>query len=105
MENHKISWTSRAVKDLRKIYNYYKDQIGEDKAFEIIQTVVNKVDVLSDSKFVEIGAIDDQFSHLKRRYKKLIEHNIKITYRTSDNSNTVYINRVFDTRQNPNKNK
>jgi len=105
LEDYKISWTSRAVKDLRKIYNFYTEQIGEDKAFEIIQSLVHKVDILSDSKFVEIGALDEQFSHLKRTYKKLIEHNIKITYRTSDNSNTVYINRVFDTRQNPNKNK
>jgi len=58
LEDYKISWTSRAVKDLRKIYNFYTEQIGEDKAFEIIQSLVNQVDILSDRKFVEIGAID-----------------------------------------------
>ncbi len=51
-----------------------------------------------------MGAIDEQFTHLKRIYKKLIEQNIKITYRTSDRKPIIYINRVFDTRQNPNKN-
>jgi len=105
LETCKINWTSRAVKDLRKIYIFYTEQIGEEKAFEIIQNVVNKVGFLSDKRFVEMGVVDEQFKHLKRTYKKLIEQNIKITYRTSSNKTIIYINRIFDTRQNPNKNK
>ena len=52
-----------------------------------------------------MGAIDEEFKHLKREYKKLIVRNIKITYRLSSSHPTVYINRVFDTRQDPVKNK
>jgi plasmid stabilization system protein ParE len=104
LEEYKIKWTSRAVKDLRKIYNFYSEQLGENMSINIIQSLLNKVDILSDPKFVEIGAEDEQFNHLKRTYKKLIEQNVKITYRIGENS-IVYINRVFDTRQNPNKNK
>lgn len=104
MEEFKIKWTSRAVKDLRKIYNFYTEQIGENKSIDIIQSLLNKVDILSDPKFVKIGAEDEQFNHLKRTYKKLIEQNVKITYRIGESS-IVYINRVFDMRQNPNKNK
>lgn len=52
-----------------------------------------------------MGAIDEEFKHLKREYKKLIVRNIKITYRLSSSYPIVYINRVFDTRQDPLKNK
>jgi plasmid stabilization system protein ParE len=105
LETYEISWTFRAAKDLRKVYDFHTEQIGEEKAFELTQNVLNRVDALSDKRFVEMGAIDEQFKHLKRTYKKLIERNIKITYRISEKKPIVYINRVFDTRQNPNKNK
>jgi hypothetical protein len=52
-----------------------------------------------------MGAIDEQFQHLKHDYKKLIEKNVKITYRVSASKPIVYINRVFETRQHPAKNK
>ncbi len=66
---------------------------------------MSKVDVLSDARFAEIGVTDDEFKHLKRSYKKLIKRNIKITYRLSISKSVVYINRLFDTRQHPRKNK
>ncbi len=105
MEAYKIEWTARATKDLRKVYSSYTDFIGEEKAFALVLSILERVDYLSDEKFVRLGAIDEEFSHLKREYKKLIEGNIKITYRISTTSPTVYINRVFDTRQHPRKNK
>ena len=105
METYEINWTSRAKKDLRKVYNFYTESIGEEKAFEFITILLERVDILSEGKFVKTGAIDEEFKHLKREYKKLIESNIKITYRLSSSKNIVYINRVFDTRQNPLKNK
>lgn len=105
METYEINWTSRAKKDLQKVYRFYTETINEEKAFEIITNILNRVDLLSDKKFVRIGAIDEEFKHLKRKYKKLIEKDIKITYRLSESKPVVYINRVFDTRQHPSKNK
>lgn len=105
METYEINWTSRSKKDLQKVYNFYTELIGEEKAFELITTLLERVDVLSDRKFEKIGAVDEDFKHLKREYKKLIESNIKITYRLSSSKDIVYINRVFDTRQHPSKNK
>ena len=102
---YEIKWTSRAVRDLRKIYHFYTDKRGEKKAFKMVQSILKKVDVLSDKRFTRIGAIDEEFKHLKREYKKLVVRNIKITYRLSSSTPTVYINRVFDTRQDPIKNK
>ncbi|MCA1757603.1 MAG: type II toxin-antitoxin system RelE/ParE family toxin [Bacteroidales bacterium] len=102
---YEIKWTSRAVSDLRKIYLFYTEQRGEEKAFTMVQSILKKVDVLSDKRFTGMGAVDEQFKHLKRDYKKLIVRNIKVTYRLSSSKPTVYINRVFDTRQDPVKNK
>ncbi|MCG8699965.1 MAG: hypothetical protein MI922_18060, partial [Bacteroidales bacterium] len=94
-----------AVKDLRKIYNFNTELIGEDEAFELVLRILAKVDFLTDKKFVKMGATDEELKHLKRQYKKLIEGYIKVTYRISTQKPMVYINRVFDTRQHPAKNK
>lgn len=105
METYEIKWTSRAKKDLRKVYDFYTDSIGEEKAFGIVINILDRVEFLTDNKFVEMGSIDEYFMHLKFEYKKLIENNIKITHRLSESKPIIFINRVFDTRQNPSKNK
>jgi plasmid stabilization system protein ParE len=104
LDCYEISWTARAIKDLRTVFEFYSEQAGHQKAIEIVRSMVEKVDILADTRFVELGAFDEQFAHLQRKYKKLIYKNIKITYRVSDNKHIVYINRVFDTRQNPLRN-
>lgn len=105
MEAYEISWTIRATKDLRKIYNFNIGLIGEEKAFGLILLLLERVDMLSNQKFVRMGAVDEEFKHLKRGYKKLIEGDFKITYRINTAKPIIYINRVFDTRQDPRKNR
>ena len=105
MEDFRIKWTARAVKDLKKTYSFYVELFGEQKGLKIIQHLANKVDSLSNPNFVNTGASDEEFNHLKHDYKKLIVKHVKITYRLSKNSLDVYIVRVFDTRQHPSKNK
>ena len=56
-----------------------------------------------DIDLKEIGSIDNRFSHLKNTYRKLILDYYKITYR--EGKTKMYVVRVFDTRQNPYKNK
>jgi plasmid stabilization system protein ParE len=105
LETYEIKWTNRATKDLRKIYNFNIGIIGEEGAFGLVLLLLERVDMLSDKRFVKMGAVDEEFRYLKRGYKKLIEGDIKITYRISTTKPVVYINRVFDTRQNPRKNR
>jgi len=105
LETYEISWTSRAKKDLRRVYDFYTKTIGEEKAFEIIEKVLERVELLSNDKFVRMGAVDEDFRHLNHQYKKLIENDVKITYRLSNSRHLVYINRIFDTRQHPSKNR
>lgn len=105
MAKYEIKWTKRAVKDLRKVYDFNIDVIGEDKSYALVMLLLERVDRLSDERFVQMGAIDQEFIHLKRKYKKIIEGHLKITYRLSETKPLVYINRVFDTRQNPRRNR
>ncbi len=100
-----VVWSSRATKDLEKITRFYIDLYGYSKAREIATELRQSTEILEreDIDTSKIGAIDETFTHLKRNYRKLLNHHCKITYR--EGRTKFYIVRVFDTRQHPNKNK
>ena len=58
MEAYEINWTTRATKDLRKIYNFNIEVLGEEKAFELVLLLLERVDMLSDKRLVKMGAVD-----------------------------------------------
>ena len=98
-----IYWTARAVKDLEKVTKFNAILYGFKKAIVIATELRESTEVLENDNFKEIGSVDEDFVHLKHEYRKLIHNHCKITYR--EGKTKIYINRVFDTRQNPNKNK
>ena len=100
-----VYFTSRALKDLEKITRFNALLFGFKKAIKITNDLIDSVEILENKNydFSKIGSVDSEFKHLKRNYRKIIDGNYKITYR--EGVDKIYINRVFDTRQNPNKNK
>lgn len=100
-----VLWTSRATKDLEKITRFYIKLYGHSKARQIATELRLSTEILQKKSLgtSQIGAVDDAFIHLKKNYRKLINHHCKITYR--EEKTIIYIVRVFDTRQHPNKNK
>lgn len=100
-----IVWSRRSLNDLRKIYDFHVASSGLKFADKIVANILDKADLLESNKFdySHIGSVDESFSHLKYSYRKLIEGHYKITYRIGRGK--IYIVRIFDTRQNPNKNK
>ncbi|WP_395078044.1 type II toxin-antitoxin system RelE/ParE family toxin [Flavobacterium sp.] len=100
-----LFWTKRALSDLEKIYIFNTHLFGSITSKEIVLKIIEKAEILEEITFdyTKIGEIDKDFNHLKRNYRKLIEGHCKITYRIGNSK--IYINRIFDTRQNPNKNK
>ncbi|MEM0577496.1 type II toxin-antitoxin system RelE/ParE family toxin [Flavobacterium polysaccharolyticum] len=100
-----VQLTSRALKDLQKVRGFNDLLYGVFKSKEIINTIFETIEILEnpDVDFTEIGVIDEDFVHLKYDYRKLITSHYKITYRK--NKSKIYVVRIFDTRQNPNKNK
>lgn len=98
-----VFWTARSVKDLEKVTRFNAVLFGFPKAIQIALAIRKHTEILENDDFKEIDSLDEDFSHLKRDYRKLIYHHCKITYR--EGTTKFYINRIFDTRQNPNKNK
>lgn len=98
-----VFWTNRAIKDLEKVARFNAMLYGFKKAIAIAMELRESTEILENGNFKEIGSVDEDFVHLKYEYRKLIHNYCKITYR--EGKTKVYINRVFDTRQNPNKNK
>lgn len=100
-----LEWTTRALNDLNKIHEFNSEIFGSQKAEVISDSIISKAEHLEnpDFDYTAIGAIDESFSHLKYKYRKLIQGHYKITYR--EGRKAIYINRIFDTRQNPNKNR
>ena len=100
-----IKWSTRAAKDLEKITKFYIQLYGNSKAREIVTELRKSTEILEKENVdtSKIGAINASFSHLKYDYRKLLMHHCKITYR--EERNNIFIVRVFDTRQDPKKNK
>lgn len=100
-----VIWSNRATQDLKKITEFYIELYGYSKTRQIVTKLRESTEVL-ESKNVntsKIGSVDQSFKHLKGTYRKLLNHHCKITYR--EEKTNIYIVRVFDTRQHPNKNK
>lgn len=93
------------MSDLKKAYDFNTEIYGEEKSFAIIQGIISKVELLKEQRFAAIGSIDADFRHLNFEYRKLIVDHLKVNYRMSADNSRIYINRIFDTRQNPKKNK
>ena len=100
-----VKWTKRALKDLSKITVFNAKNIGKENALETAHKLIDAPKILANTEynFKNIGTIDDAFNHLKSDYRKIFYKNYKITYRNGKTK--IYITRVFDMRQNPNKNK
>ena len=100
-----VAFTKRALKDLKKVTKFNADVLGKEKAKKIAKEIVNATTILETSEydFKSLGSVDDFFDYLKTEYRKIYHKDYKINYR--EGKTKIYIVRVFDTRQNPNKNK
>ena len=86
-------WTNEAFDDLLQI----EDFMGIDKASKVIDKIIDRTRQLED--FPLSGKI--QPTQTRQEYRFLVEGNYKIIY--SFRNNKVYINTIFDTRQDPEK--
>jgi plasmid stabilization system protein ParE len=100
-----VVWTTRATKDLEKTAVFYRELYGSVKARKIVTELRQSTEILEHQNLdtSQIGAIDDAFLHLRLDYRKIIKHHCKITYR--EGKTKIFVVRVFDTRQQPSKNK
>jgi mRNA-degrading endonuclease RelE of RelBE toxin-antitoxin system len=91
MKEYLIYWTDEAFNDLLSI----EDFLGKPHSTKIIAEIILSTDQLIANPFS--GTIQDL--PLKKQYRYLVVGNYKILY--SIHEKIVYINTIFDTRQNP----
>lgn len=94
-----IIWAIRAKEDLQQIYEFNSLVMGEEKAFQLIEQIVKKADFLSN----KISGGTRYISQIAPQinYQKLILENHLIIFREA--GNLVFVNRIFDARQDPKK--
>ena len=95
----KVVWTKHAKGDLQSIYEFNIPIQGEEKSYLLIEKLVKKVDTLYKGVTGGTRYVSDRNPNIK--YEKLIYKYYLIIYRKEGNQ--VYINRIFDARQNPTK--
>ena len=94
-----VVWTEPAKEDLYAIYDFNCKRMSEQKAFEITERLVS-IGKLLEKEFVtgvrHISAISPDTP-----YMKLIHSHYLIIFRKA--GSVIYVNRIFDSRQNPEK--
>ena len=90
---YKIRWSNEEKNDVKKIYDFIKLK-SEQGAKNVVQELRNapKSIVFADQYSV------DEYA---KKCRRIVVRNYKILYVTNENTQTIDIIAVFDTRQNP----
>ncbi len=99
VKGREIIWTLTALKNTKKIHQFYSKTANRDVADKIVEQIFNYVKSLNHSSFV--GQAEECLKSLKKDHRYLVLDHCKIIYRVEKSK--VFITHVFDTRQNPKK--
>ena len=99
--NAELVWTERAESDLKTIYEFNCDTIGEAKAWDLVLELERFIsETLSQT--MDVSMPDFQFFHLSSDYRKILKGRHKVTF--VERGGKKIILRIFDSRQHPDKN-
>ncbi len=92
-----IVWTDFAISNLKNIFDYYTKHASKRVAHKIRRQILESTHQLIHKP--ETGQIEIILKHLNQNHRYIVVNNYKIIYRIFENS--IIINDVFDTRQDP----
>ncbi|WP_232778376.1 type II toxin-antitoxin system RelE/ParE family toxin [Salegentibacter sediminis] len=95
----KLYWTDFAHRELRIIYEYYREKAGIQIAKKLVEGIYNTTLKLKTQP--KIGQTEDLLKSRKEEFRYLVYKSYKIIYWINNKENRIEINDVFDTRQNP----
>ena len=95
----KIYWTDFSKKELRNIFEYYKEKANVSVARKLVVGITKEATKLK--KQPNIGQQEEILNNSSKEYRYLVFENYKIIYWVNDETNSVEIFDVFDTRQSP----
>lgn len=94
-----IYWTDFSKKELKNIFNYYKEKASLNVAKTAVIEIITEVKKLK--KQPTIGQEEELLENDSRNFRYLVSTNYKIIYWINLEKNTIEIFDVFDTRQSP----
>ena len=97
----KIFWTNSSLKELEKIYEYYRERAGKRIAKNLVEGIYTETLILK--KQPKTGRVEELLKNRKEEFRFLVFKSYKIIYWINYKKNQVEINDVFDARQNPTK--
>ncbi|MBW6483090.1 MAG: type II toxin-antitoxin system RelE/ParE family toxin [Vicingaceae bacterium] len=95
----KIFWTDFSLKELEKIYKYFRERAGVRIAKKIVDGIYKET--LKLKKQSKIGQKEGLLKNRKEEFRYLVFKSYKIIYWINYEKKQVEINDIFDTRQNP----
>jgi len=94
-----IYWTDFSKKELKNIFNYYKEKASLNVARTLVIGITKEAAKLK--KQPTIGQEEELLENDPRDFRYLVFKNYKIIYWTNLAKNRIEIFDVFDTRQSP----
>ena len=96
-----IYWTDFSKKELKNIFNYYKEKASLNVAKTLVIGITTEVKKLKKQPI--IGQKEELLESDPRDFRYLVSTNYKIIYWINLEKNRIEIFDVFDTRQSPTK--
>ncbi|OYU82658.1 MAG: plasmid stabilization protein [Flavobacterium sp. BFFFF2] len=94
-----VYWTNFSKKELKKIFNYYKENASLNVAKNLVIGITKETGKLK--KHPKIGQEEKLLEKDSRDFRYLVYKNYKIIYLVNLEENRVEVFDVFDTRLNP----
>lgn len=94
-----VVWTRAAQADLQAIYEFNSPLLGEEKAYELVEAIRQKAEVLYQPIIGSTRFMSERYP--ERNYQKLTIKPYILIFRQI--GQVVFVNRIFDTRQHPGK--
>ena len=95
----KIYWTDFSKKELKNIFNYYKENASLNVAKKLVVGITKEA--LKLKKNPTIGQEEELLENDSREFRYLVFKSYKIIYFINLEKNSIEIFDVFDTRQSP----
>lgn len=95
-----IIWHESAREHLRKIFDYYYDNVSQQVAYSILRDTLDDIQGLENTP--RKGAPEPLLKHRKVEYRRLVvRRRYKVIYFLVENE--AHIVAIWDTKQNPRK--
>lgn len=96
-----IFWTDFAKAELRKNFNYLKENVSPRVAKNENRKIV--LETLRLKKLPDIGQIEPSLDNRVKKFRYLVHQTYKIIYWVNNEKKRIEIVDVFDTQQHPDK--